>query len=332
MDIRQTPEYATYLKLLGWETTKLPPAERSPSEVPSGLVVSEQGPEPAEGVEPVEGRRRIKIKNGESRLTRQIFIRKFPLIGSIIKVQRTLPPIPFLDIEKIAKKIRAFQITIDPGFDPEVLTEKGNEKYIKSYQKFRYSVPQIPFIPTRTLVLDINKNEENILESFSKNKRRDVRAALRGNLIIKEESDKEYIDLKKKLLLKKFILPFITTSEIQPLYRAFSPEKIKILIAYHQNIPVAGTIILLQSPKAYYWLATATKEGKKLLAPTLLVWQAIKIAKQKGCNQFDLEGVYDDRFPKTKNRLGFSKFKEGFGGKEIIYPPTLIKTKIFFCL
>ena len=48
-DIRQTPEYANYLKLLGWET--------------------------------------IKIKDGASRLTRQVFIKKFPLVGSIIKVQ-----------------------------------------------------------------------------------------------------------------------------------------------------------------------------------------------------------------------------------------------------
>lgn len=292
-DIRQTPEYANYLKLLGWETEK--------------------------------------VAGG------QIFIRKFPLIGSIIKVQRTLPPIPFVDIERIAKKVRAFQITIDPGFDPKVLTEKGNENYIKNYQKFRYSVPQTTFIPTKTLILDIDKTEENILESFSKNKRRDIRAALRGNLIIREESDKEYLDFKKTLLLKKFILPIGIASEIQPLYKAFSPEKIKILTAsqvnsHHQNKPVATTVVLLHPPKAYYWLAAATKEGKKLLAPTLLIWQAIKIAKQKGCSQFDLEGVYDDRFPKTKNRLGFSKFKEGFGGKEIIYPPTLIKSKIFFFL
>lgn len=288
LDIRQIPQYAQYLKLLGWET--------------------------------------IKIKEG------QVFIRKFPIIGSVIKVQRTKPPIPFMDIERIAKKVRAFQITIDPGFDPKFLTKNGNEKYINNYQKFRYSVPQTPFIPTKTIVLDIDKTEEKIIESFSKNKRRDVRAALRGNLIIKEESSKEFIDLKKRLLLKKFILPLGIALEIQPLYQAFSPEKIKILIAYHQNQPVAGTLILFQPQKAHYWLAAATKEGKKLLAPTLLVWTAIKIAKQKRCKEFDLEGVYDDRFPKNKNWLGFSKFKEGFGKKEIIYPPTLTKSKFFFTL
>lgn len=288
MDIRQTPEYTQYLKLLGWET--------------------------------------VKINGG------QIFFRKFPLIGSVIKVQRTKPPIPFMDIERIAKKVRAFQITIDPGFDQKILTKNGTEKFIKSYQKFRYSIPQTPFIPTKTIVLDINRSEENILESFSKNKRRDVRAALRGNLIIKEESSKEFIDLKKKLLLKKFILPLGLVSEIRPLYQAFSPEKIKILVAYHQNQPVAGTIILFQPQRAHYWLATATNEGKKLLAPTLLVWEAIKIAKQKGCKEFDLEGVYDDRFPKNKNWLGFTKFKEGFGKMEILYPPTLTKSKFFFNL
>jgi hypothetical protein len=277
MDIRQTSEYANYLKLLGWEIAK--------------------------------------VKQG------QIFIKKFPVIGSIVKVQRIASPIPFAEIEKIAKKYRAFQILID-----QELPQNSPLPTPPS----TYKTNKTPFVPTKTIVLDIDKTEEKILESFSKNKRRDVRSVLRGNLIIKEESGKEYIDLKKKILLEKFILPIGTALEIQPLYQAFSLEKIKILIAYHQNQPVAGTIILFQPPMAYYWLATATKEGKKLLAPTLLIWKAIKIAKQKGCKKLDLEGVYDDRFPKTKNQLGYSKFKEGFGGKEIIYPPTLIKTKFFF--
>ncbi len=77
---------------------------------------------------------------------------------------------------------------------------------------------------------------------------------------------------------------------------------------------------------AYYWLAAATNLGKKLFAPTLLVWEVLKTAKKNGCEVFDFEGIYDERYP-IKSWLGFTKFKEGFGGKEILYPPSLVKSR-----
>jgi hypothetical protein len=37
---------------------------------------------------------------------------------------------------------------------------------------------------------------------------------------------------------------------------------------------------------------------------------------------FDFEGIFDERYPKSnRDWLGFSKFKSGFGGKEIYFPP-----------
>jgi len=260
----------------------------------------------------------IKINKG------QVFVKKFPFFGAIVKAQRIPPPVSFSEIEKIVKKFKAFQIIVESDLDSKVLTKKGIQQYAKNYQRFHYHISQSSFAPTKTIILNINKIENEVLESVSKNKRRDIRAALRGNLVVKEGTIKEYIELKKKCLLAKRILPIGTTSEIQTLYDAFQPNKIKVLIAYYQKQPVAGTIILFQPGIAHYWLAVATKEGKRLLAPTHLVWEAIKQAQKRGCRQFDLEGIYDERFPQ-RNWLGFTKFKQGFGGQEIYYPPSLIR-------
>jgi len=60
-----------------------------------------------------------------------------------------------------------------------------------------------------------------------------------------------------------------------------------------------------------------------LFAPTLLVWEALKLAKNRGAKQFDFVGVWDERIPnKFHEWKGFTKFKEGFGGAAQYYPLT----------
>jgi lipid II:glycine glycyltransferase (peptidoglycan interpeptide bridge formation enzyme) len=53
--------------------------------------------------------------------------------------------------------------------------------------------------------------------------------------------------------------------------------------------------------------------------PTLLTWEAIKLAKKLGDRRFDFEGIADERFPVTNKWLGFSRFKKSFGGNKIEY-------------
>lgn len=85
--------------------------------------------------------------------------------------------------------------------------------------------------------------------------------------------------------------------------------------------PIAGALVLIHDHTAYYIHAGSTAEGQKLEAPYLLIWEIIKKAKSLGCTKLDLEGIYDERFPKlTKNWQGFTVFKKKFGGEELTFP------------
>ena len=288
MDIRQSPQYAAYLKSLGWQVEKL----------------------------------------GQW----YIFIKKFPLIGSLIKIQRAPWPLSFAEIEKLAQKYRAFQIIIEPA-SPK--TASRGETSL-SHFPLPTSHPGLhplksPFIPTKTLIKDLKGTEQEIFASFSKNKRRDIRLAEKKGLLVKAGSPNDFAKLKKDYLLKKFILPFGTEREINRLCQAFG-ENARILVVYPSGalakeggLPIAGTLLLFHDKVAYYWQAAATPQGKRLLAPTLLVWEAIKLSKKLGCTAFDFEGVYDKRFPQNKSWLGFTNFKEGFRGEEVICPQPLVK-------
>lgn len=270
MDIRQSKEYLTFIRSLGWQTEK--------------------------------------ISGG------QAFIKKFPLLGSLIKIQRT-PKLNFQEIDNLAQKHRAFQIIIEPCTSPQ--TKPSGFRPLKS-----------PYVPTKTLILDLKPSEEKIFNSFSKNKRRDIRLAEKNKLQIVEGKIEDFIKLKKNYLWQKHILPLGISHDLKLLSQAFGP-KAKVLIAKNSSL-LAGTLLLFHNKTAYYWQAAATSEGKKLLAPTLLVWEAIKLAKKTGCTVFDFEGVYDPRFPQNRSWQGFTHFKEGFRGKEVIYPQPLIKTRFYF--
>lgn len=240
----------------------------------------------------------------------QVFIRKIPLLGNLIKIQRITPPIPFPEIEKLVKKYHAFRVIIEPT---------SNYKLTANSYPSDYRPLKSPFIPTKTLVKDIKGSEREIFDSFSKNKRRDIRIAEKNGLLIKEGSPEDFFQLKKEYLLKKFIFPIGTRKEIKLTCNAFK-EKAEILVAEQEGKIVGGALLLFCDKTAYYWQAAASDKGKKLLAPTLIVWEAIKLAKKMKCENFDFEGIYDERFPENHSWLGFTHFKEGFRGKEVEFP------------
>ena len=99
------------------------------------------------------------------------------------------------------------------------------------------------------------------------------------------------------------------------------------IIAPHvrNDYVIAGLLVVYTDDAAYYMYAASTADGKKLYTPTLLTWRAVRNAQKAGKKIFDFEGVYDERYENTKGWKGFTKFKEGFGGKIITYPGTFVK-------
>src|SRR3989339_1936586 len=99
-DIRQSVNYAKYLKSQGW-------------------IIE-----------------RIKNTN--------YFIRKLPLIGSVLKIQRP-KNIDFKTTKKLEKKYRVFQTIIEPNLNLNSQKLKANN----------YKLSKNPYLPSKTLHLDL---------------------------------------------------------------------------------------------------------------------------------------------------------------------------------
>jgi len=283
-DIRQSPEYAQFMKKIGWRVERVNP--------------------PAGG---------------------QVFIKKFPLLGSFIKAQRISSPLPFLEIEKIAKKYRAFQIVIEPY-------QKLRNLEIKKLGESGYKPGKAPFSPTRTSQINLKKGEKEIFKNFSKGRRWDIKKAEKNGVFVRpSEKIEKFIKIKnEKLGILKYFLGRFQSKQIKALWQTFSPKKAALLAAFSQNEMVAGVLLLFYDKVAYYWLAGSTKKGKELGAPSLLVWEAIKLSKKKNCVLFDFEGIKDARYKSSFSWAGFTRFKKSFGGKQVKYPKILVKYQVPF--
>jgi hypothetical protein len=246
-----------------------------------------------------------------------IFYRTIPLAGVIAKIQR---PDSLPDINKlitVLKNLKVKNLAFEPS--PQVNQILFTE-YINEIKKAGFHINASPFLPTKTLIVDLIPDEDKIFTTFSEAKRRAVRRAIKNNVRVEQSNDVKILtSIKNK---SAGFLGFITTFGIDKLWPILAPDLITSEIAYsNKNKIVGGVLLVFNGDTSYYWIAGATREGKKLFAPTLLAWEAMKLSKNLGYKKFDFVGVWDERIPKNNlDWLGFTKFKEGFGTYPIYYP------------
>jgi len=227
------------------------------------------------------------------------FIKRLPLIGSVIKIQRP-EKIDFKKIKDLSKKYRAFQIILEPK------DNKQKEEIKKNGFKLSHS----PYLPTKTLELNLTKSEKELLNNLKKYCRSVIKKE-KVKIII-SSPEKFRAVWKKSVGFKRYVPPI---SQLESLKKTFDRNCL-FITTYDYS---AGAIFLRASEKSYYWQAFTNKVGRKNNYQYKVVWEGIIWAKKLGAKVFDFEGICDERFP-NKSWLGFTHFKKSFGGKEISFP------------
>ena len=246
----------------------------------------------------------------------RMFYKHIPLVGGLLKIQRPRHfPKPSLLIP-IIKTYRVRTVAIEPHPKENLTAYKRWCKELSTHCK----VVRSSYQPTKTLFIDVTSPEDEIFSRFTDAKQRAVRKAIKNGVTVEESGDiQNFIKIKNK---SGGPFGFITTFGMDRFLPIMAPDHATILLAYTDTHKLVGGILLVFWEKtAYYWIAGATKQGKKLFVPTILVWEALKAAKRRGAKQFDFVGVWDERKPNEHHDwLGFTKFKEGFGGVPFYYP------------
>jgi lipid II:glycine glycyltransferase (peptidoglycan interpeptide bridge formation enzyme) len=248
----------------------------------------------------------VEYKNGI-----YYFIKRFSIVGSVIKLQRP-EEIRNEEIKKLRKKYRALQIIIEPKDDMQA-------KFLESVG---FKLSKKPYLPTKTLQLDLTISKDNLLSQLKS----DCRTAIKKNqnIKIKNYGSKDVKHFrkfwKKAVGLKRYVPP---TNSLRSLITSFKQNSLFIT----DESGTSGAIFLIGDKIGYYWQAFTSEKGRKTLTQYKIVWKGINWAKSSGAKVFDFEGTYDKRFPNESWR-GFTHFKKSFGGEEVSYPGCYTKRRL----
>jgi len=268
----------------------------------------------------------------DNSLSLSIFIKRLGIFGAIAKIQRVEWPIDWDEVDKVLKENRVWMCKLEPNVEiPN--TKYEVPKIIHDLGSHGFKQDRWPLCASKTISLSLSTSLREIEKQMKKDARYTLRKILNSNIEIsnnfeirKNEFDEFYKCWREGSKLKKLWIP--SKEKFMKMVKIFGDDCFCITVTGTDPVKVvAGVFVLIADKCAYYYYSTSLPEGKKVNAPYLLIWEAIKEAKKRGCKKWDFEGIYDDRWP-DKGWLGFSHFKKSFGGKEILYIGSFVKWRL----
>lgn len=258
-------------------------------------------------------------RNNKIVLVSNILIRNIPFFGSFIYIPRG--PIGNInnkeyleeftyELKRIAKKYHAFKVLMEPNI------EKNNEQWANTMKELGYKInsnvntfdKEIQARHNFRLNLQ-NKTEEEVFSTFSSKTRYNIRLASKKGIVIKE---------KKKKDLKEFYQILVETGKrdnfiARPMFyyeNIFNQfEDVTLLMAYYNELPIAGVILLTYGKKTWYLYGASSNEYRNFMPNYLLQWESIKRAIKKESILYDFLGCS----MKDNKPDGLYRFKKGFG-------------------
>ena len=216
----------------------------------------------------------------------------------------------FLDkIRSIAKEHNAIFLKIEPKTSDKkitgILENLGFKKAERSVQ------------PQDTLIIDISRPEQEILENFEKRCRNEIKTAEKKNVSPYQDTTdtgiKNFLDLLEKTA-KRDSFRTHPLAYYETLIKTLKiTGQVDLFFAKIGQDIISGCIIVYFGDTASY--IPSASDGP-YRAANALVWTAMREAKKKQCKYFDLYGVAPLGAGPEHHWHGLTKFKESSAAPE----------------
>jgi lipid II:glycine glycyltransferase (peptidoglycan interpeptide bridge formation enzyme) len=254
----------------------------------------------------------------------QILFRKLPLgftVGYIPKAN--IDSSLWTEIDSGCKSNRAIFLKLEPDLWNDQQPETPALSEVEGWNlKLETSPHNIQ--PPRTLIVDIRGSEEEILARMKQKTRYNIRLAEKKGVIVRAWDDIESFHKMMLLTGGRDGFGVHSLEYYQRAYDLLHPKGMcEILLAEYEGKPLAALFVARNGHRAYYLYGASTDEERNRMPTYLVQWEAMKWAKARGCEEYDLWGVPDEdeatleaNFETRRDGLwGVYRFKRGFGGE-----------------
>lgn len=219
------------------------------------------------------------------------------------------------EVDLVCKKNRAIFLKTEP----DTWEEQSPDTWHVTLRTSPHNIQ-----PPRTVILDITKGEEEILAGMKQKTRYNIRLAEKKGVTVRVWDDIAAFHEMMIVTGGRDGFGVHSKEYYQRAYELFHPKgTCELLVAEYEGKPLASLMVFANGKRAWYVYGASNNEERNRMPTYLLQWEAIRWAKARGCEEYDLWGVPDEneetleaQFESRHDGLwGVYRFKRGFGGQ-----------------
>jgi lipid II:glycine glycyltransferase (peptidoglycan interpeptide bridge formation enzyme) len=232
----------------------------------------------------------------------------------------------FAALHRRCRSRRAILLKIEPDLYLEngAAGAKDGGSFSWADYEFRRGTQTIQ--PRRTVLLDLVPDEDDLLKRMKSKTRYNIRLARRKGVQVRAGMDEDVQAFTRLMVLtgERNDFGVHTPDYYERAHALLAPAGMaRLFMATYQDRPIAGVMAFACGKKAWYMYGASGPEHRERMPNYALQWAAIRWAKDRGCQTYDLYGIPDEdeetleaHFTERHDGLwGVYRFKRGFGGQ-----------------
>ncbi len=221
------------------------------------------------------------------------------------------------EIDALCRQRRAIALKVEP----DLWQDPANGGAAKPPPGFRHSSHAIQ--PPRTILVDLQDDEEAIQARMKQKTRYNIRLASRKEVVVRSSADVEAFYELIAVTGERNEFGVHNAAYYRRAYELFHPRgDCELLVAEYQHQRLAALMVFSHGSRAWYFYGASLEEHRERMPTYRLQWEAMRWARARGCLTYDLWGIPDeeehtleDQFTHRSDGLwGVYRFKRGFGG------------------
>lgn len=221
----------------------------------------------------------------------------------------------YLAIRKQGDDVGAMYVKIDPP-----------------HYQFSFSVSDFPsgfkpgttLQPRHTMVIDTSKSPAEVLAQMHQKTRYNIRLAEKRGVTVRWSNDQSdfaiFLDLIERTYARQGIRTHSRNYYQKLFFTLSAAGMVNLVIAEFEGQALAANLVIWHQKTATYLHGGSSDHHKEMMAPHVLQWATIQEAHRRGVQDYDLWGAAPTG--EVNHKLaGVTRFKEGFGGQLIEFPP-----------